>query len=236
MANHTKEKKYKLSPSDFAYLYEECKCCYYLKIKHNIQRPQLPFPAIFSALNTRLQGTLIGKDLQELSPLLPKGLVESQEGFVESKLVPGTNIYIKGKYDLIVKQPDGTYLIVDFKISQPNEEKISKYQTQLQAYHYAFEHPEVGEPKKITKLGLIVMYPDRVKFAKGEAFLSFPPKWLEIEIKRDSFLKFLNEISKLLEGPTPPENPECKWCAYRHFGEKFAHLFKTSDEDPKSLF
>lgn len=27
------EKKYKLSPSDFAYLYEECKCCFYLKIK-----------------------------------------------------------------------------------------------------------------------------------------------------------------------------------------------------------
>jgi CRISPR/Cas system-associated exonuclease Cas4 (RecB family) len=185
----------------------------------------MPFPAVFSALNTRLQGTLVGKDLQELSPLLPKGLVESQEGFVESKIIPGTNIYIKGKYDLLVLQPDGNYLIVDFKISQPHEDKIAKYQTQLQSYQYTFEYPAKGEAKRITKLGLIVMYPDRVKFARGEAFLSFPPKWLEINIERDNFLNFIKGINDLLEGPVPPENPDCKWCEYRHFGEKYAHLF-----------
>ena len=217
--------KYKLSPSDFAYLFEECKCCYYLKIKHGIQRPQLPFPGVFSALNTRLQGTLVGKNLKELSELLPEGLVESQEGFVESEPVVGTNLFIKGKYDLLVKQADGTYLIVDFKISDPTAEKIAKYQTQLQAYHYAFEHPAKGEAKQITKLGLIVMYPDRVKFAKGEAFLSFPPKWLEIEIKRDGFVSFVQDIQKLLDGPVPTETPNCKWCEYRHYGEKYSHLF-----------
>lgn len=130
--------RYKLSPSDFAYLYEECKSCFYLKIKHGIQRPQLPFPGVFSALNTRLQGTLIGKNLQELSPKLPEGLVESEEKFVESKIIPNTNLFIKGKYDLLVKQADGTYVIIDFKITSPDEEKIAKYQTQLQAYHYAF--------------------------------------------------------------------------------------------------
>jgi len=220
---------YKLSPSDFAYLYEECKCCYYLKIKHGVQRPQLPFPGVFSALNSRLQGTLIGKNLQELSPLLPEGIVESQEGFVESQIIPGTSAYIKGKYDLLVKQADGTYIVVDFKITSPDEEKIAKYQTQLQAYHYAFEFPVKGVPKQITKLGLIAMYPDRVKFARGEAFLSFPPKWLEIEIKRENFVKFVKDINKLLEGPVPPENSNCKWCEYRHYGEKYAHLFNKNN-------
>ncbi len=217
---------YKLSPSDFAYLYEECKCCYYLKIKHGVQRPQMPFPGVFSALNSRLQGTLIGKNLKELSLLLPEGIAESQEGFVESQIIPGTSAYIKGKYDILVKQADGTYMIVDFKITSPDEEKIVKYQTQLQAYHYAFEHPAKGKSIEVTKLGLIVMYPDRVKFAKGEAFLSFPPKWLEIEIKRENFVKFIEDANKLLEGPIPPENPNCKWCEYRHHGEKYAHLFK----------
>lgn len=219
------KEKYKLSPSDFAYLYEECKCCYYLKIKHGLQRPQLPFPGVFSALNTRLQGTLVGKNLQELSEKLPEGLVESQEGFVESESVSGTNLFIKGKYDLLVKQADGTYLIVDFKISDPSEEKIAKYQTQLQAYHYAFEHPASGEAKQITKLGLIVMYPDRVKFANGEVFLSFPPKWLEIGIKREDFVNFIQGIQTLIDGPVPAENPNCKWCEFRHHGEKYAHLF-----------
>jgi CRISPR/Cas system-associated exonuclease Cas4 (RecB family) len=219
------EKRYKLSPSDFAYLYEECKCCYYLKIKHGIQRPQLPFPGVFSALNTRLQGTLVGKNLQELSSLLPEGYVESQEGFVESENVPGTKLYIKGKYDLLVKQTDGTHLIVDFKISDPSAEKIAKYQTQLQAYHFAFEHPMKNDPIQVTKLGLIVMYPDRVKFANGEAFLSFPPKWLEIDIKKEDFVRFIQSIQELLDGPTPPETPGCKWCEFRHHGEKYAHLF-----------
>jgi len=217
--------KYKLSPSDFAYLYEECKCCYYLKIKHGMQRPSLPFPGVFSALNTRLQGTLIGKNLQELSPFLPEGIVESQEKFVESKIIPNTNLYIKGKYDLLVKQADGTYIIVDFKITSPDEEKIAKYQTQLQAYHYAFEFSEKGEPKQVSKLGLVIMYPDQVKFENNQAVLHFPPKWLEIDIKRENFLKFMEDINKLLEGPVPSENPSCKWCEYRHYGEKYAHLF-----------
>ncbi len=217
---------YKLSPSDFAYLYEECKCCYYLKIKHGMQRPQLPFPGVFSALNARLQGTLIGKGLRKLSPILPEGIVESQEGFVESELITGTNLFIKGKYDLLVKQSDGTYLIVDFKISEPHEDKIVKYQSQLLAYQYAFEHPARGERKEITKLGLIIMYPDAVKFENQQAVINFPPRWLEIALNKDTFLQFMKEVHALIEGPVPPENLNCRWCEYRHYGEQYAHIFE----------
>ncbi len=218
-------KKYKLSPSDFAYLYEECKCCYYLKIKHGMQRPSMPFPGVFSTLNALLQGKLVGNNLRELSPLLPEGIVESQEGYVESKLIPKTNAYIKGKYDLLVRQKDGTYLVIDFKITTPDEEKGAKYQKQLQAYHYAFEFPEKGKSKQITKLGLVIMYPDQVRFEKNQAIITFQPKWVEVDLERENFLKFMKDVNKLLEGPVPPENPDCKWCAYRHFGEKYAHLF-----------
>lgn len=219
---------YKLSPSDFAYLYEECKLCYVLKIKYGIEQPSKPMPAVFGALNSRLQGALVGRNLRELSPLLPQGVVESQEGFVESKPVPGTKVYIKGRYDLLVRQPDRTYLIVDFKISEPREEKIAIYQTQLQAYQYAFEHPARAEPKEITKMGLVVMYPDKAYFENGKALLDFPPKWLPVEMGSDAFLTFMAEVSGLLEGPTPKETPACKWCKYRHLGEALAHP-DTSD-------
>ena len=215
---------YKLSPSDFAYLYEECKCCYYLKVKQGIQRPQMPFPGVFSALNTRLQGTLVGHELSSLAPTLPQGIVESQEGFVQSQPVEGTTVYIKGKYDLLVRQPDGSYLIVDFKISDPSEEKIAKYQTQLQAYYYAFTHPAVGKAIQVTRLGLIVMYPDKVKFVDGEAVLTFPPKWLEVQNNQPAFVDFIKGIQALLDGPVPPENPNCGWCGYRHLGGKLAGL------------
>lgn len=209
---------HKLSPSDFAYLYEECKHCYWLKIRKGIGRPQLPFPAIFSAINTRLQGNMIGKDLRELSPELPAGIVESQEQYVRSTIVPGTNIYINGRYDLLVRLENGTYMFIDLKLSSPNDEKIEKYKTQLWSYVYAFEHPHDGEAKQISRTGLLVFYPDTVEFADGSASLKFPPTWLEVPIEREKFLAFMEEVNSLLEGPMPPENPECAWCKYRNLG------------------
>lgn len=219
---------YKLSPSDFAYLYEECKHCFVLKVKYGIFQPTKPMPGVFGAINTRLQGALVGHDLRTLSPSLPGGVVESQEGWVESKPIPGTKVFIKGKYDLLVHQSDGTYLIVDLKISSPNEEKIAKYRTQLEAYKYALENPGWGEPKKLANMGLLVLYPDKARFENGEALLSFPPTWMEVPHDDDGFVKFISEISMLLEGPMPSETATCLWCKYRHLGEKLSHP-KTDD-------
>lgn len=214
---------YKLSPSDFAYLYEECKHCYYLKVRRGISRPQGIFPAIFGAINTRLQGNMVGHNLQELSPSLPSGIVESQEKYVQSEKIIGTHVYISGKYDLLVRQPDDSYMFIDLKLSAPRDEKITKYQSQLWAYAYAFAHPEKGEPKQVTRTGLLVFYPDKVTFSEGSASLTFPPTWLEVPLDQDGFIQFIREINDLLEGPTPPENQNCSWCQYRHLGEKLAH-------------
>jgi len=223
---------YKLSPSDFAYLYEECKLCYYLKVKHGITRPQMPMPGVFSAINTRIQGSLVGKDLHFLSDKLPDGVVESQEGWVESKRVPGTDVYIKGKYDLLVKLGDGSHLLVDLKISQPDIGKIEKYGTQLNAYKFALENPASGEPIKITRLGLLIFYPDKVELDDGVAELEFPAKWLEVPIDDDGFLNFIKKIDTLLAGPTPEETESCKWCEYRHVGENWTHTTPPKDEIP----
>lgn len=223
---------YKLSPSDFAYLYEECKLCYYLKVRHGIAQPSMPMPGVFSAINTRLQGTLVGKDLQTLSKSLPSGKVVEQEGWVESKAVPGTNVYIKGKYDLLVERGKGEYLLVDLKISQPNEDKIDKYKTQLTAYKFALENPKWGNSHKVTKLGLLVFYPDQVAFENEEAVLHFPPKWLEVPIDEKGFFAFAGEIDKLLSGDPPPESPNCKWCQYRHVGETLSHPEPVQEDIP----
>jgi len=214
---------YKLSPSDFAFLYEECKLCYYLKVKEGIYQPSMPMPGVFSAINARLQSTLIGKDLRELAKDLPEGKVEIQEGWVDSKPIEGTSLYIKGKYDLLARRPDATSLLVDLKISQPNEDKIDKYKYQLAAYKYALENPANGMIREISKMGLLIFYPDKVSFEDEAALLSFPPKWLEIPWDGEGFLKFMKEIDKLLAGPAPEEGQDCKWCRYRHAGEKLTH-------------
>jgi len=184
----------------------------------------MPMPGVFSAINTRLQSTLLGKDLSILAKGLPSGKVIAQEGWVDSKVVEGTDAYIKGKYDLLLERLDKTHLLIDLKISQPNDDKIEKYKTQLNAYKYALENPKYGKAYKITKLGLLIFYPESVSFKEGEALLHFPPKWLEVPLDQKGFTSFIKEVNKLLAGETPPESKTCKWCQYRHVGETLSHL------------
>jgi len=63
----------------------------------------------------------------------------------------------------------------------------------------------------------------------GLARLDFPPKWLEVPIDQDRFLKFMKSIDDLLSGPMPEESSECKWCQYRHAGETLAHINNKED-------
>lgn len=205
---------FKLSPSDFAYIYEECKRCFYLKIKEGISRPSMPFPGVFSALNTRIQGSLVGKNLKTLSSNLPNCEVVNQEGFVESILIPNTSCFIKGKYDLLCRNSDDTYTLIDLKISQPDEEKIEKYKTQLTAYKYAMENPKYENPIKITKMGLLIFYPDTIAFENNTIDVNFPPKWMEIPMDDEKFISFIKDVDNLLSGPIPEKNPDCGFCNY----------------------
>jgi len=205
---------YKLSPSDFAYLYKECKHCYYLKVKEGIQRPASIMPGVFTALNTRIQGSLLGKNLKTLSSNLPDCEVVTQEGYVESVVIPDTSCYIKGKYDLICKNPNGTYTLIDLKISQPGEEKIEKYKTQLAAYKFSMENPVGKKPIKISRMGLLIFYPDILSFENDTVDINFPPKWFEAPANDTDFLKYIKEVDDLLNGPIPEENPDCVHCNY----------------------
>jgi len=222
---------YKLSPSDFAYLYEECKLCYYLKIKHAVKQPSMPMPGVFSAMNSRLQGSVVGKKLQTLSSELPDGIVVKQEGWVESVPVQGTSVFIKGKYDLLMENPDKTFTLIDLKISLADIGKIDKYKTQLNSYKFALENTETGDSIKITKLGLLIFYPDEVLYKDNNAFVSFPPKWLEVPLDTEGFVIFAQEIDRLLSGKAPNEGAACKWCEYRHLGDTITHTESRNEKD-----
>lgn len=214
---------YKLSPSDFAYLYEDCKLCFWLKIKQGIMPPKSPFPGIFSSMNSMMQNQMVGKSLREFGKDLPDIKVVNQEGWVKSQLIQGTNVYVSGKYDLLCDNGDGTHTIIDLKISKPEIEKIDKYKTQLGSYKYALEHAEVGENLKISRLALLIFYPESVKFDEGGAIMDLPAKWFEIPIDDEGFVGFMEEIDQLLAGPAPAESETCGLCQYRHSGEEIAH-------------
>ncbi len=160
----------------------------------------MPMPGVFSAINTRLQTPLVGKNLQTISKKLPAGIVTQQEGWVESKAVP-----------------------VDLKISQPHDDKIEKYKTQLTAYKFALENPKYGKPIEVSQMGLLIFYPDTVTFKAGSALFTFPPTWLEVPIDDRVFFSFMKKVDALLAGPMPKESKTCKWCQYRHAGDKLTH-------------
>ena len=128
---------WKLSPSDFAFLYEECKRCFYLKLARDYQRPRGPFPKIFTIIDGLMKDFCEGKRSEEISPELPPGVVMHGEKWVESEPIelPGrtSTCFVRGKFDTVVEFDDGSYGVIDFKTTQTKREHVSLYGRQLHA-------------------------------------------------------------------------------------------------------
>lgn len=208
---------YKLSPSDFKYLYEDCKHCYWQKVKKGIALPSIGMPGVFSKMNSLLQNAIIGMDLREINSELPAGKIEVKEGFLKSKAIPPSDdCFIGGRFDIASRLDDNTYSVIDFKITDPTEDKIQKFFSQLHAYKFALENPAFGEPKKVSKMGIVAINPEEISFPGDTVIFKAKPRWFEIAQDMDRFYAFISEVSLFLNGPTPPENPDkCKWCYYR---------------------
>lgn len=222
--------KYKLSPSYFRYLWEDCKHCYYQQVKMGRPTPQTPFPAIFTRMNKLLQDSVIGKNLQSINQNLPSGIISTQEGWLKSKPVEGAeDCYISGRYDILIPTEDGSQVVVDFKIINPDEDQIKKYSSQLHAYKYALENPAEGkEPIKVSKLGLISISPESIKHTDGNFVFTAVPKWHPIEENMDGFLKLIKDISNVLNGQLPLPSDTCFYCKYRkQFESETKDLFDT---------
>ena len=221
---------YKLSPSDFKYLYQDCKHCYYQKVKKGITLPSIGMPGVFSKMNSLLQGAIMGMNLKDVNSDLPSGIIDVKEGYLRSKPIPPKkDCFISGRFDIISKLTDGSIAVIDFKITDPTEEKIQKYSSQLHAYKFALENPAIGEPKKVSKMGVIAINPESIRFPGEKVVFDAKPSWFEIKEDMDSFFNFISEVSDLLSGPTPSENPDCAWCKYRFC---FTSPEATQDEIP----
>ena len=76
---------FKLSPSDFGFLYDECKKCFYLKVKHNFDRPRTPMPSIFTKIDGIMKNYFEGKSPKDIADNLPEGKVEFGDKWIQSK-------------------------------------------------------------------------------------------------------------------------------------------------------
>lgn len=58
-------RNWKLSSSDFAFHWEECKRCFYLKIVKGFQRPRPTMPKIFNMIGSEMKKCFSGQRKQK---------------------------------------------------------------------------------------------------------------------------------------------------------------------------
>lgn len=217
-----KARNWKLSPSDFAFLWEECKRCFYLKVVHGFQRPRSILPKVFTIIDSAMKQALAQRHTSDIAPNLPPGVLEYGDRWIESQplVVPGiaSTCFVRGRLDGVIRFEGGSCGVVDFKTAQTKDEHVALYARQLHAYAWALEHPAeraLGlEP--ISKLGLLVFEPTKFAQTEGTCLLTGGLQWIEIPRNDAAFLQFLREILQVLEQPEAPGgSPSCPWCGYR---------------------
>lgn len=213
---------WKLSPSDFAFLWLECRRCFYLKVARQVSRPHI-MPGIFSKIDSLQKRYFAGKSTQEITPALPPGAVAFGDRWVESGqiAVPGhaSTCYIRGRFDSVLKFEDGSYGVIDFKTSGSNRQQASKYAWQLHSYAYALENPAPGQLglAPVSKLGLLCIEPvEMLRLEEGAYAYRAEPTWIDLPRDDVAFLEFLQQVLSVLDLPAPPEAADsCGWCQYR---------------------
>jgi hypothetical protein len=232
------EKIYKLSPSDFAFLYRECKRCYCLKVKEGKYRPFQPMPSIFNvidgAMKRAFEGTYtdgtpkVYEDrllLSEIDEDLPKARVFESNLRVQSEVAQfsdlGVGIYVAGEIDTLMIYPDedNCYGVGDGKTSAIKPEYVDMYSRQLHGYAWALSKPAPGRPKRgpVKHLGLLVYEPDLGFFptGDGQANLMGHLSWMEVPVDSKAFGAFLKEVAALLAtDELPPAGKSCSYCRF----------------------
>ena len=223
-------KPFKLSPSDFAFLWEECPRCFYEKVVHGRGRPRAPMPKIFTQIDTAMRRAFDGKRLDAIVPGAPAGVIGYGEAWVQSAVFvpPGAraSCFVRGRLDSIARLVGGGFAVIDRKTANPREEHVALYCRQLHAYAYSLEHPAPRalalEP--IERLGLLAFEP--LLFAapangRGSVPSSLPAlsgnlSWVEVQRDDRAFLGFLAEVVNLLDQPEPPPpGISCPYCSYQ---------------------
>jgi len=204
------------APSQLAYLWMECKRCYWLHHK-GLKRPRTEFAPIFNRLDQALKKEFAkGMRLDWLG--IP-GQVHSTGGKVCSVDLgrSGIEARVFGEYDLLVTMEGGGFGVYDFKVTRPNTEKIAKYTPQLSAYAFALENPDRHKPMSVTAAGLIYVDFNLATLVETPPTLtdmytlSHEPVPLDVPGLRSVLAEMLDVIDR--DRP-PASGPDCPYCAH----------------------
>ena len=219
----TSTPSWRLSPSDFAFLWEECKRCFYLKVARRQYRPRTPFPRIFNIIDELMKDFFQCKKSADISPSLPPGTIKYGDRWVQSEpiVIAGhsSTCNIRGRFDTVIEFEDGSYGVVDFKTTKTSGAHIPLYSRQLHAYACALERAAAGELKltPVTKLGLLCVEPNEMsRGADGRISYIGDVAWIECPRDDAGFEGFLADVLEVLELPEPPAAASTfEFCKYQ---------------------
>ncbi len=206
-----------LSPSSFYGI--RCPRCLWLEYWHNIK---LPANLALQLLLSRLQEAAYdGVTSKVISSELPLGKVERYKKRFTSQPVKingeETRWKIYGEIDLLVDHNDGTYSIVDGKVSMKKDADalIESYWTQLEAYVYAFENPLEGDAMPIKTIGLLQWrIDDSLHLEENKRGFSVDHRYIPIPRQPEKFQEFLEKFIGIIEGEFPESGENCENCKF----------------------
>jgi len=205
---------------------------------NGISQPSIPFPPIVSKIGAIQKEYYSGERTEEISPSLPPGEIIYGEKQIRSDTIKlqglsSSTCFINGRFDIVAKLDDGSYVVLDFKTGNPSEDKSGIYARQLHAYVIALENPAPGALNltPVSKLGLVYFTPDNCeKSGDNRQNLSGSIQWIEIERNDEKFSNFIKEVISILDRPLPEPHPDCKWCSFSNKIQSMT-LIKSSDRD-----
>lgn len=224
----TTQEEILLAPSSLSYDWEECQACFYARAVHGERKPPLTMPSIFSKIDSRMKASLTGRELSELVPGAPKGVL-GEGGSIKAApwraLPQHRPIVLRGYPDTLIhfEGDDGSDQVIvgDYKTVVPSAKTAARYKTQLESYAFALEHPAKGKPVKVAGLGLLCYSPDAFAVVAPSDDLPVTGRldgsfvWIPIEYDEKSFLAFLGEVAAVLSGPVPAPTDGCLGCEMR---------------------
>ncbi len=221
-----------LSPSDLAFLYEESKWGFHQKYTSGIKRPPVIIPKVFTTIDVLTKLTFLNKSMVNFDSSFPDALLVDADKWVKSKPIvnpdyPEFEVSLRGKIDGLLRYPDLSHSVIDFKTCEINETTLAKYIRQLSCYAYALRHPNSSADYSVTvneKIGLFVFQPNAFDMNEsGSANLSGDFKYIEYTWDEEDFVEFIKyKIIPLLAGkePKPTESDPC-WSYLKQFGFEY---------------
>jgi hypothetical protein len=206
-----------ISPSDLTFSWDGCHRCLWLYYNHQVKAPN--FMPLVAELADMQERYFIGASSEHLHSAIPAGKVHSHGGFVQSRPIQVDGVdsafAIRGKYDLVMEFPDGSYGVIDCKFQARDNDKSEFYSPQLEAYAFALENPAKGEPKKISSLGLLVWSPVRPRGNASVGFgLELSCSWYPIQRNPKALASRLKDFISVITAEVPTAKPTCDQCRY----------------------